>query len=555
MGKDSGNRAVRLPGALRPLLYWLFFVLALFGWHQYQELLERTRLHFAVALPSDLSAYETVAVTLDGLPVGDEQRYGIGTHTFKISGAKIEPFVTNFFGWYGGFSLGRIRLKRAMGTLSVSASPPASVITITGPEFSTLLSNSVGTNISVPTDTYAVIASYPHWSQSRNVMVDADQTTACDFTPQLGALRLTCNRDGAKYTLRSGDLTLAGDLPATLDGLPTGQYQLTANYHRRQVGNTVAVEASVTNYTPLQFALGALRIESVPSGASVSATNGDYLGQTPVVLLDLPPQTATLSLSLYGYEPAALAVEVAADRTNDYGTNLMSVGYAPAMRDARAALAAGNYGEAARTATQALSAMPDDVQALALREAANDRLTVQRQAAEGERKEENEREARLKRPREAFDGMCRQNPDAGLFAMHELRTSFPAKAVAAAIAKSLSSEPHPFKVQYSDSPGPGIYEMQVGQTFSLPMLGGSERACLVVVGQAKPDETQIYFKVLEYQIQSTIQGNGLFDFRDNKQLIPVSPSKVQMTDVLQQQLQDGMKLVRDKIQEAIKNEE
>ena len=40
-------------------------------------------------------------------------------------------------------------------------------------------------------------------------------------------------------------------------------------------------------------------------------------------------------------------------------------------------------------------------------------------------------------------------------------------------------------------------------TFSWAFLGGTERDCLIVVGQAKDDETQIWFKVLEYQVQHT----------------------------------------------------
>ncbi len=317
MGKNSGNRAGRLPRALRPLFGWLLLVLLLFGWHQYQELLERTRLHFTVVLPSDLSAHDAVSVTLDGLPVGDEQKYWVGSHTFKVVDLKIEPFITNFFGWYGGFSLGQIELKRAMGTLSVSANPSASVITITGPEFSKTLTNSVGADLKVPTDAYSVQAQYPHWSQAQNTTVLDGQTASCAFDLKFGALRLICNKDGATFSLEhSGQAEDSGDLPATVFGLPSGDYQIAAFYHQRKIRQSITVAADTTNDVPIRFVLGAVRISSVPPGASVSATNGDYLGQTPLELTDVTPQVANLYLSLHGYEPIILPIEVITGQTN-----------------------------------------------------------------------------------------------------------------------------------------------------------------------------------------------------------------------------------------------
>jgi len=77
-------------------------------------------------------------------------------------------------------------------------------------------------------------------------------------------------------------------------------------------------------------------------------------------------------------------------------------------------------------------------------------------------------------------------------------------------------------------------------------LGGTERVCLLVVGQTKDDETQIIFKVIEYQIQDT-----LVNFHDVKQLIPVNASRVQMGDILQAQIQHGVRIVTERIQQAV----
>lgn len=334
MGKDSGNPTGRWLGVLRPVFWWLLLMLVLFGIRTHQRLMEQTRLNFIVTLNGQQVEATWV---LDGQTITSGQNISLGDHKLVVSSPKTEPFTTNFFAWYGPHNFGEIKLKRCVGTLNVQANPPASTITITGPEFSTTLSNSIGTNISVPTDSYTVSAQYPHWSQSQNVTVYYNQAAPCNFAPQLGAVHLTSNKDGATYLLQSTDQTFTGNLPAMLTDLPVENYQLTATYHRRQIKKPVTVEAGATNEMPVQFVLGALRLESSPTGATVTTTNGSYLGQTPFNLLDVPPQTAQLNLSLSGYEAVPITVEVAADQTNSYRTNLVNIRYVSDMQDARAA--------------------------------------------------------------------------------------------------------------------------------------------------------------------------------------------------------------------------
>jgi hypothetical protein len=548
MGKNSGNHSVRWPQVLRPVFWWLLLMLVLFGIRTHQRLMVQTRLNFTVTLNGQ--PLEATAV-LDRQTFSSGQKISLGNHRFAVSNPKTEPFTTNFFAWYGPHNFGEIKLKRSVGTLNVQANPPASTITITGPEFSVILSNSVGTNISVPTDSYTVSAQYPHWSQSQNITVFDNQSMSCNFAPQLGALHLTSNKDGATFLLQSTDQTFNGNLPVVLTDLPVENYQLTVTYHRRHIKKPVTVEAGVTNEMPVQFVLGAIRIESSPTGASVTTTNGSYLGRTPLDVLDVPPQTAQLNLSLSGYEAVPITVEVVADQTNSYQTNLVSTHYLSAMQDARAAFAAGNYAQVSQITTEVLNTMPDDAGAQALQTEANQHLATANQQVQAENEAERERLAQLKRPREVFDAMCQQNPDASLFTTHELKTDKSAQDVAAAIAKSLSSEPRPFELLHNDSPKPDVYEIVARQRFSLGILGGTERVCLLVVGQAKPDETLIFYKVLEYQIKTTVDAGSLFNGQDKKQMIPVSPEKIQMTDVLQNQIREGVQLVSGQIHSAI----
>jgi len=533
----SGNQAGRWRRVLRPLWWWLLLVLLLFGIHTHQRLMEQTRLNFTITLTGQPME---AGGLLDRKLFSSGQNISLGSHTFTISNPRIETFTTNFFAWYGKHDLGEIKLRRGMGTLNVNANPPATIITITGPEFSTTLSNSPGTNVTVPTDQYEVHAEYPHWSQAQNVTVFADQTVPCVFAPRFGALRLAANKDEVTYRLQSAAETYTGDLPTTLTGLPTGKYQLTATYHRRQLKEAIMVEADTTNEVPVTFAFGSAHIETVPSGADVRTADGSYWGRTPLDLSEVMPQAAQLNLSLSGYEPVAITLEITADQTASYQTNLVSARYQSAMQEARASLAAGNYDAAFQTTAEVLNTMPGDADALALQSEADSHLGAER-----------EQLAQLKRPREVFDALCRQNADAGLFDTHELKTDKPAKDLAAAIAKALADKPDAFEILVNDSPKPDVYEIMARQTFSLGILGGTERVCLLVVGQTKPGETQILFKVVEYQVKTTVVANGLFNFKDNKQMIPVSPSRMQMTDALENQIRNGVQMVAGKIQTAI----
>jgi hypothetical protein len=259
-----------------------------------------------------------------------------------------------------------------------------------------------------------------------------------------------------------------------------------------------------------------------------------------LVVADLPPQPAQFNLSFSGYKPVLITLDIAADQTNSCSTNLVSVNYLSAMREARMYLAASNYESAVRASGAALNAKPGDPDALALQSEANEHLNAERQQLD-----------RLTRPKRVFEGLCAQYQDASLFAEQGLKTDNPAGALAKAIVKALTNAPSAFQILQVASPEPDTYEVVARQSFSLGILGGTERDCLLVVGQAKDDETQIWFKVLEYEVQHTEIINGL-KFQDRKQLIPVHSSRMPMTDALQTRIQEGVKFVTERIQRAVR---
>ena len=538
----SDNRQRGWMRGVRPLLWWLLLVLVLYVIHLWGQLLAETRLYYSVTLNGQPPPYQ-VSITLDGSPIKSGDNLGFGRYRFEVTGAQTDPFATNLTVWPGRYDLGEIRLKRSTGTLSVNAFPPAKGITISGSEeFSTNLSDSSGANLTVPTGSYTVTAQYAHWSDSQTVSVSRNTLSPVSFSPRLGALHLTCNKDDATYHLESdtGVSVDSGSLPATVVELPAGSYLLTIGYHNRQTQKVAVVEAGTTNEVPIQFALGAAKLETVPSGAEVLTANGNYLGQTPLLLPDMTPQTARFNLSRSGYQPVSVTLDITADQTNSLSTNLVSIGYLSAMQDARAELAASNYEGAVQAAAAALNAKPGDPDGLALQKEANEHLNAERQRLD-----------QLTRPKRVFDRLCEHYQGAGLFEEHEFKTSKPAKELAVAIVNSLTNAVGAFRILYNDSPEPQAYEVVAQRTFSLGILGGTERDCLIVVGQAKDDETQIWFKVLEYQVQHTVTGNGLLNYHDNKQLTAVSPSRMQMNDFLSARVREGVQMVAERIQRVI----
>jgi len=127
----------------------------------------------------------------------------------------------------------------------------------------------------------------------------------------------------------------------------------------------------------------------------------------------------------------------------------------------------------------------------------------------------------LKRPRELFIALCKQFPDSMVFAEQELKTSKPANEVEAAIVKSLQASPNGFQILKNDLAMPKTYLVTAEFTFSLGILGGTQRDCLLVVGQTKDDETQICSRWWNIRFNTK-----LVNFHDVKHLIPVQQSRL-----------------------------
>jgi len=576
------NRERHLMRKLRPLWWWLVLVFVLFLIHEHLLWLDRTRLVFTMSLEGQPLTFDATA-TVGGQEKASGDRIFLGSHTFAVVHPKVEPFSTNLFIWYGMHNLGDINLKRAKGTLSVKADPPATRITIRGPDFTVTVTNSAGTTLTVPTDRYRIEAEYMHWRETGEADVTMNAQASWIFAPRLGTAQLTCNRTGASFQVLKPDNTLVegGEFPFIIRDLPEGSYKLVAWHRENRREEWLMVKAGVTNTAEVQFRYGAVVLETEPPGASVASEDGREWGNTPLMFVELTPGQRQYQLRLSGYSPVTAIMDITADLTNHFHTNLFSINYIQAMGSARQYLASADYERALSAVSEALQANPSDSDATALRnEVLGKRAVHQAEslAKQGDyigadkqlesallllpengeveqlladfKKREPEQIERLRtereeRPRKVFDSLLVKRKDAALFDAHELKTSKPVFEAQSAIIDSLSNVQPVFHVTRSEPPAPETFRIFASQEFT-----GGMRQCLIVGGRVNDDETQILFKVLEFKSHHSVTFTGGLTF--NTDYVPVHPSRIpEFTDKLKAQVEEGTTIVTERIRQAV----
>lgn len=535
--EKSENRVRYLLRVLRPLFWWALLILVLYGIRTHERLMEKTRLYFNVSLegkPFDAD------VRFDGQPALSGQRIPLGKHHFTVNHLKAKPFSTNLFIWYGRHDFGTIDLKRATGVLAVTAYPAASLLSIQGPEWSVTLTNSSGTNATVPTDDYTVTAKYPHSLEQRLITVMGNTMNPLQIAPKFGVLQVACNQSDATFQLlrQNGEIVETGNLPATVGELPEGTYKLVAWHRSREWTEKPVVRGGVTNDLRIEFKYGTAVIETTPSGATVTTPDGQERGVTPLTLTELQPGTWKFDLRLYNYEPATVLLEVPADQTNTVRTNLISLSYSGAMRSARQFMDSGDYDKAAEYLAEALRVEPDDPAATALKREAMGLRSITRAEAMGKRGDyiagikeldtalaalpeserarqlladfkqhepeqiEQQRLERLNRGKKIFDELIASKyPDGSLFETHEIKTTNALKDIELPILHGLGAAQPKFTVKYNEAPD--VFVIEAVQEFSTALAtSAGKRQCLIVGAQTKDDETQVLFKVLEYKAEA-----------------------------------------------------
>ena len=600
LNMDAPNKSAPLENnlsywrrVLRPLAWWLLFVLVLASIRLHQHLMAGTYLRFSITVEGKPNPYYgRELVQLDGKEYYSGKLVSLGDHELTISHSKTDTYRKQLFVWYGVTDLGEISLKRSRGLLQIKCDPPAAQLQIEGPEFSTRLTNAPGFKANIPVDNYRVNVTYAYWNAQEEVGVWANGTVTRDYTPRFGGLNLTCNQSGATFELRrraSERPIESGTLPEVIAGLPVGDYRLDLSYHGHEKSENVIVKFGVTNEVKTEFLFGTAAFQTQPAGAAVHDRAGRYLGQTPLTLPELQPGSWTFQLKLAGYEPVTTTLEIAADETQSFRTNLISVGYTSAMRAARNYMTTLDYDQALSALADALLAKSGDADALDLQREASGFAALQKAKAkagsgnhilagaylvealkflpgntealalqtEYKAREpeqlERERLERLTRAKTFFDSLMAKTPDSQLFETYELKTTKPAKDLLLALGNAMQNQPAPFKLRRCESPQPETFCIRAIQEFNTVLATSTgRRDCYIVGGQTTDNETKIYFKVLEYKAKHNVTMPGLLAFKDDIEFIPIHPSRIpDMNEKLQAQLIEGVTNVTARIQSVI----
>jgi hypothetical protein len=136
--------------------------------------------------------------------------------------------------------------------------------------------------------------------------------------------------------------------------------------------------------------------------------------------------------------------------------------------------------------------------------------------------------------------------NAELFDTHELITSKTAAETQSAIVTQLKSVQPFFQITRSEMAAE-IFTIEATQEFS-----GGARRCVIVGGQSKDDETQIYFKVVEFKKVSFMDQPiaALVGAAPSKYTV-LDPSQAQSNDKQRNQIIEGVTNVTARIQIAI----
>ena len=582
---------------LRPLLLWLLLVLVLYGIRTHQRLMEQTRLNFSITMqgrPLDGAA------TLDGHLVISGEKISLGSHQLKVTHPKAEAFSTNFFVWYGGHDFADLSLTRAQGILKVTAIPPAQTITISGPEYSLILTNTSGLTSAVPTDQYVIEAQYEHWQKRQEVQVMDGQTAVQAFAPRLGALRLEASHEQVSYELlnENRERLSLGSLPATITDLPEGKYQVIARYNEDERDWTVSVTAGTTNDSKLEFVYGAATIESEPPGATVMSGGKEY-GITPVTIPELKTGTFEFSLALSDYNTLAGRVAVVAHATNQVHYTLVSRHYTEAMEAARQAAASHDYARAINEVGTALKYKPDDVEAEklqnevtgqfhlaqaqtlagrgefadAIKEAklafvmlpdgavaatlvadytAREQARVEQQAENARKRQraelaQQQAQARIDQFNIAYAAASRTYESESSFLTHELIFTNQLKAVASGINQALLNTPPNFDVSKFYWPQSDVFILQARK-----QIGIGSRKCLIAGVQLNEEAIKIRFKVFEYEQPDPIRlFGGAINLTPTVTITSQDPNAAKAkAEQMQARINEGIKMIRDRIKAA-----
>lgn len=144
---------------------------------------------------------------------------------------------------------------------------------------------------------------------------------------QTGTLDLATDPAGVNFEVRPsaerfGANVKQGATPASLEGLPTGEYVVTLSREGWQSHTeTVLIERNRVTKVSRNFAGGAINVTSSPQGANV-VMNGNVVGVTPLTIKNVPVGAVSLQVQLADHHPKTLTGTIEANKPLDLNAAL-----------------------------------------------------------------------------------------------------------------------------------------------------------------------------------------------------------------------------------------
>jgi hypothetical protein len=438
---NHGSVRERYSRAFRPLTYWIIISLALLVWDYHRKHAPLTTLRFHVRIdgkPADPSAY---SATFGKWRVGPGTVAPLGWRQFRVSMPDAGIFEKRMFVWYGENIVGDVPLEWNKGVLDLKIEPRARLVQLFGPHHSFSLTNSSGASVSIPVGSYRVMATFDHLSEQHHVQVNPNETNPFIIKPSLGTVSITSEPAGARFRLSAtgrNPFNNDGDTPTLLTGLPAGSYQLRVWRGDYTKEMPLDVKKWQTNQVTIAFDYGEVKVISEPDGATIYS--GDkQLGQTPATLSELKLGPHKFRLEKVGYASTELNVELLGTDSIVISTNLLSIRYVQGMAAARRELSGSSpdYRKAMASVEQALSEIPTDAEAIALKSQIEPGLTGQ-VGRETQQAQVAAVIGRKRSAKQAFDQAISSIPQTELFDAHFWELRAPLAKVRDALLRTIT---------------------------------------------------------------------------------------------------------------------
>ena len=526
--------------AFRPLVLWFCLATSLLAWNTYRKLAAGTAVTFQILVEGEKPA-RAPTVKLDGVVFKSGDRISVGKRTLTIDAPGLEPHERKLSVWFGAHDLGDISLTRSRGTIAVSAEPKPHGVKVSGTGFSGTATNTESTFGPMLVGNYTVTADFGFFTEERRIEVKRNDATHVNFKPAVGILALTSQPTNASYRLSAitnRRISIEGTTPARVEGLPCGEYQVTAWRGDYKKEARVSVGPGDTNLLQMEFAYAEVKFETTPAGANVFGDGGD-LGETPLALREVLPGSKKFRIEKDGFMPLALVLDAMPGGVHSITTNLVSVRYGQAMQQAKR-LAGSDSRAALSKLEEALQAVPNDSEALELKakiesslKAQETQLAERKQATElaaaarqqeaqhkaAEQRQLAEQAARKRFPAETFRKASESEADAQLFDAQRWSVQSDAGKVADALRRMLQREGAGWKLANENKVNDDTFQFRCNGVAKL--LSTSRRHTIVVIGQTEPGAVEIHAKFWDYQ--STKVGLSLTQGLTKDGLVPMHP--------------------------------